>query len=400
MPCRVATPNCSRSSRGPWDHVIAHTPLLLAIIAFPWNNFVMESWLRYLIITSLSVAGIFGQNVGHADMTDLTGRNDPVLTHAIESWLDGDDRTSLPQLSALARKGNVAARLLLARIESNDRAPSEYILRLSREERLRMFRKARSGTPFFSSWIQVEAERGNELAITLNRASSPLVDLETIRNLIKAGEPQATEHLIKIASLYGTLDDHDRMAKEQLVIPELMPLYRGYINPPQRQGDGAQALRYIADRFSDTRQKVDIQDEQTRSAIMFLVWGTPYGEVSDTNRWRPVIERWLLESPEARPISKLCNAQCPDQPGQCALVMMSLLGGYFELIRFDSPLESIVSQDRFLNSARASMMVLRSAAQRRADHGGELLSTDQIAQRSSCLAASIETHRNSIAYML
>ena len=223
----------------------------------------------------------------------------------------------------------------------------------------------------------------------LNRSSSPHVDLETIRNLINAGEAQATEHLVKVASLYGTAEIHDEMIRDHLVIPELLPLYRGYINPPQRQGDGAEALRYIASRFTDTAGEVIIDDPQTRSAIMFLVWGTPYGEVTDANRWRPVIERWILESPEATPISNLCTAQCPDQPGNCAITMMSLLGGYFELIRFDSPLESLIPQDRFLDSERASTMVLRSAAQRRADHGGELLSLDRIAQQGSCLVEAI-----------
>ncbi len=360
----------------------------------------MAWWLRYLLIACLAVTGVFYQRPGYAEMPDLAGSTHPGMQRAIDLWLSGDDQESLAQLSRLAREGNVAARLLLAGIESTDRAPSEYVLLLPREERLRLFRKTRSETPFFTSWLQVEADRGNALAVALNQSSSPHVDLQTIRNLIDAGETQATQHLIKIASLYGTPEIHDEMIRDHLVIPELLPLHLGYIDPPQRQGDGAEALRHIASRFSDSAAEVVIDDPQTRSAIMFLVWGTPYGEVADTNRWRPVIERWILESPEARPISNLCTSQCPDQSGRCAITMMSLLGGYFELIRFDSPLESLIPQDQFLDSARASTMVLRSAAQRRADHGGELLSLSRIAQHSSCLVEAIAAHRNSVAYDL
>lgn len=352
------------------------------------------------MVACFAVTGVLYQSPGYTGTPDLAGSAHPELNRAIDLWLDGDDRDSLAQLSRLAREGNVAARLLLAGIESTDRAPSEYLLLLPREERLRLFRTARPGTPFFSSWLQVEAKRGNTLAGALNRASSPHVDLETIRSLINAGEAQATEHLIKIASLYGTAEIHDEMIRDHLVIPELLPLYRGYIDPPQRQGEGAEALRYITSRFADASGEIAIDDPQTRSAIMFLVWGTPYGEVTGANRWRPVIERWILESPEAMPISNLCAAQCPDQPGNCAITVMSLLGGYFELIRFDSPLESLIPQDRFLDSGRASTMVLRSAAQRRADHGGELLSLNEIAQHSSCLVEAIAAHRNSVAYNL
>jgi hypothetical protein len=69
--------------------------------------------------------------------------------------------------------------------------------------------------------------------------------------------------------------------------------------------------------------------------------------------------------------------------------MMGLHGGYYESIRIDSPLESVISQPRFLASRRASQIALRRAALSRDGAANLRAPAEDIWLESQCLAATI-----------
>ena len=58
--------------------------------------------------------------------TELPGAEWPLLQEAVELWLDDNDSDSLTLMAELALEGNTAARLLLARIETTDRAFGDF----------------------------------------------------------------------------------------------------------------------------------------------------------------------------------------------------------------------------------------------------------------------------------
>ena len=151
----------------------------------------------------------------------IPGQNDSELLAAVEFWLDNDDENSLSRLSTKAASGNVAARLLLARIERTERSPSEYLLTLDREQRHGLFRGPARGS-IHPSWLQIESRNGNVLAGLLLRSYSPDVDLETIAALVERGEPQASDHLVRMASLYGDAETRETLLPG-LAIEELHP---------------------------------------------------------------------------------------------------------------------------------------------------------------------------------
>ena len=70
----------------------------------------------------------------------LQGKDDPALQSAINLWLDNNDADSLTKFSTLAKTGNRAARMLLARIERTERAPSDFLERMTKSERMELFR--------------------------------------------------------------------------------------------------------------------------------------------------------------------------------------------------------------------------------------------------------------------
>jgi len=329
----------------------------------------------------------------------LSGSDDATLQRIVVLWLDDDDEASLPALATLARAGNPAARLLLARIERYDRAPSAFQSSLSKQARLSLFRAPRNESGFYPTWLRVESIRGNKLASALERARLPYVDLQLIKTLYRAGEIQASDHPVRIASIYGDQRTHRVLLQSDYLIAELAPYVRSYRIPAQQQADGLEALRTIAAEVTSTgNSRIDITDEDTSQVARMLSLGYPFGEITVASRWRPIIENWLMTSMASRPVAALCERQCSDQSGDCAIAMLGLTGGYYELIRLDSPLESIISQEDFLDSPRARRSALQRAALTHSETAEELMSIAQIEKVSDCAAALVATVRDEHGY--
>ncbi len=327
----------------------------------------------------------------------LSGGDDPDLRHAIGLWLDNDDENSLTKISRLARSGNVAARLLLSRIERTERAPSVYRENMSIEEHNEIFRNPNKRGLFSLSWMLSESELGNELARLFLFSYKPLVNLDVIRGLQSYGEIEATDHPVRIAALYGT-DEEKQIVLDQLGAPQMKPFVRSQQLPPRRLADGLAVLDYIMQYW---REGV-VSEREARSfeqtTARFLALGIPYGDISTDNPWRPSIFKWLAQSEETLPIRNACKLACGDNTEQCSLSLLGLTGGFYEAIRLDSPIESLISQDDFLNSPRAAAQAMRRGALIRAEHGGEIASLSEIASSSQCLANQVEIERASPMY--
>jgi len=330
---------------------------------------------------------------------ELEGSDHTVFKAAVQLWLDNDDQNSLPLLSQLASKGNIAARLLLARIEQVDRAPSEYLEQMPRDKRLALMRSKKENTPFYPSWIEIEANNNHPLAIELRKTEMPHVDIATIENLHALGEPQASDHLVRIVAIYGEPEERQNILNRNLVLDELKPYIYSQSFPPKKRGDGVEAMLHIAQKTNTEMAEPNLNDAQTLNIALLLSLGIPYGHVDASNEWNSMLEKWLFSADETKPIAQLCQQNCPHESGPCATTILGLTGGYYEIIRLDSPLESIISQVEFLSSPRARQMALRRAALMRAEHGGELASLDEIANRSQCLADLVAEQRTSRAYL-
>ncbi|MEM7292606.1 MAG: hypothetical protein AAF420_04295 [Pseudomonadota bacterium] len=329
---------------------------------------------------------------------DLSGSNDPQLQEAIELWLEDDDRDSLGLISSLAQAGNVAARLLLARIEFTDRASTSFVNSLSRAQRMELFRPEKDKGPFRESWIGREARGGNPIAQSLASAISLGIDIPAIESLYALGESDAAEHLVRKVAVDGS--DEQRDALMRLLPPgdELVPYLRGFRYARAGQTTGRAALRTIVstvqnvaadslilDRSADTRmaaQFVDMGYQAGSDAIEYESHGEHYNDLA----------RWLADAPEALPIRSICDAMCDDvDRAACAVTAFGLLGGYYELIRIDTPLHNLISRTRFLSSLRATHMTLRRIIGARTEAGGEIFSRRELIEKSECLADALTT---------
>jgi len=327
----------------------------------------------------------------------LVGGDDPDLRTAIDLWLDNDDENSLSQLANLARSGNIAARLLLSRIERTERAPSAYREHLTIEEHKALFRNPNKRGLFSLSWMLSESESGNELARLFLLSYKPLVNLEAIRGLQSHGEIEATDHPVRIAALYGS-EREKKTILSGLGAPQMHPFVKSLQSPPRQLADGLSALEYIL-QFSDQKPLSSGELNSFKlTTARFLALGIPYGDISIDNPWRSSISHWLATGQETLPIRNACKLACGDNTEQCSLTLLGLTGGFYEAIRLDSPIENLISQESFLNSPRAASQAMRRGALIRAEYGGEIATLPEIANSSQCLATQVEVERASPMY--
>lgn len=324
--------------------------------------------------------------VGLADAPAVQA--DEPLREAVDLWLQGDDAQSLPMLAELAAEGNPEARLLLARIETNDLGPSPFRRSLDRAQLRELFRFMDVST-FGRSWLFVEAQAGNELAQALLKAKEPSPDLALIDQLNRLGEHQATDRPTRIVALYGDQDERDALAADEAVMEDLLPFLSYLSGTPEHPGDGLAALRHIQTK------PVDATKPEALGMASMLALGLGFGDALPENVWRPAVENWLMSDSSTKPIADLCSEQCPAQPGACAFAFLAVSGGYYETIRYDSPLETVIPQEQFLDSPRARLMVLRRAALARTETNHKWLAdSPELVGISSCAADLIQSERS------
>lgn len=316
-------------------------------------------------------------------------KGDTPLEQAVTLWLEGDDERALPLLAELAADGDAQARLLLGRIETADLGPSPFRQSLGRKGSRKLFRQ-KDLTAFGRSWLLVEAKGGNELAQALLDAKRPTPDPKLIAQLNALGEHQATDYPTRIVALYGDPEMRGDLLADGQLMQDLKP-YLSYLTVnPEPRGDGLAALRHIQP------DPVDMNSDQALGMAGLLALGLGYGDLSVDNSWRPAVENWLMTSQSTRPIAQLCSDQCGAEAPNCAFAFLALFGGYFEVIRIDSPLETLIPQEQFLDSPRARLMVLRRAALARTETNLEtLVDSAPAAKLSTCATDLVRQEQQS-----
>ena len=329
---------------------------------------------------------------------DLSGRDDPDFKRAIEWWLADDDQQSLPVLSSLAKVGNKAARLLLSRIEFTDRSPQQAVMKLKRSQSHALFRHQVSHSPFPRSWITTEANSGNILAQSLRRAVEPGIDIDGVRHLYSIGEKEAAEHKIRKIAVDGSRAEQQEVADFLGDNDSLTPYIRGFQFSREGMTTGKTAMQAMLGDLQkkDATNIVLGNDADTKSAIAFVDIGYQAGrqavDYDDSGSYFDSIARWISQDKTANPVLRICQKHCTvEEQSSCLVTAFGLIGGYYELHRFDSPLEALISQSDFLSSARSEGMMLRRIASARSEATVPVFDIEALAKRSACLAEAVST---------
>lgn len=324
-----------------------------------------------------------------AQSTAIEGADDPQLKTAVGHWLADEDARSLPALARLANGGNRAARLLLGRIEATERGASDFVWSLSHQDRMAIFRPAGARSSFTPGWLRAQAQTGDELAAALDASLSLGINLSLLRKLKGFGEEQATEHLVRKIGVDGT--KRERLEALELIGQdgENAPFIKGFLEDTLKSTTGRFALARMTG-------KVELPlDPETRWAAIYVdigfQMGTQMVSFPATNRYYDRVAKWVMSAPEAQPLRTICDNRCePAGKAACAVTAFGLVGGYYEVIRYDSPVESIIPQATFLGSPRATNMALRQMASATDEVGYPTMTDDQLKDRRACLQQALD----------
>jgi hypothetical protein len=354
-----------------------------------------------MIFIFLLCVGVFIAQSAQAN--DLSGSDDPAFQAAIEVWLDDNDKDSLPVFAALASEGNIAARLLLARIQDTDWAPSNYVSGLSRKEKIDLFRPAGEGL-FRPSWLKSESLEGNQLASALLDAPVLEVNIDAIRTLYEIGEPEASYDLIKQVATNGSQKEKEELADFLPGKSELTPFLRALQTQVPNFTPGHAALQQIlsGDEAEQLEDVIPGPEQVTSSAAVFVEFGYEHGvpsiDFDQANDFYDDLASWINSASATEPIAAVCSRYCSNGNIEaCAITAFGLVGGYYKAVRFDSPIEALIKQSRFLSSNRAAGMVLRRASFKINARGEPLISDSDLRDESECLGnavAEVRAQRN------
>lgn len=370
--------------------------------------------MRYLtaaLVTLISVVLSIQTTTAQTPSTkSLSGAYDPFLQRAVDDWLDGKTLFPLIRLAALARKGNVAARLLLSSVGQRFYGRDEGLsARLAR----RLTRDS-SGRGFGKSWLRDEAERGHPLAIVLSDETLPK-DPDAwkakVETLLAWGERQFA--IMQIAFIPIVHDQHRHLVEvvEPFVTPNDLlqtTVWRQRWNAARvvKALQGSRRHREQIEAWSrkPRNEKVESDfrqafDQGRLSAILFQ-WRLNLSAKSSRRpadyanyRYDPLdrmlirwdLERMMKDAPPTldqyrgaggllvaeagrggslRPLYDLCRLNCSEEVALCMHAGVSLFGSPLSGRVMSGPRESLIPRNRWLESPRARMALLSSFRRR------------------------------------
>jgi len=338
-----------------------------------------------------------------AKATDLSGIDDPALLAAVEVWLLDNDPDSLQVFAFHAGEGNKAARLLLARIEATEQAASNFVTGLSRKERIDLFRSDSGKGLFRPTWLKSEMKAGNKVAAVLLESSNTTVNVPAIRTLYEIGEEEAAYDLIREVAGVGSQEDKEELVNFLPPGSELTPFLRAQQKPVKGFTNGHAALQMIIGG-SEAVGSTSIftgSEHDTGAAVDFVEFGYQNGvEASafdQANSYYDDLANWIETASATAPIATLCRAICNNEGARsCAITAFGLAGGYYKVIKFDSPLQALIEQPRYVTSDRAVGMVLRRVSFVKTAAGTPMISTSDLGEKSACLAKVVAGVRSKL----
>jgi len=347
-----------------------------------------------MIFAGLLWVGVFVTQSVQAN--DLSGFDDPALLAAIEVWLQDNDTESLPVFAALASEGNKAARLLLARIEATEQAASNFVSGLSRKERIDLFRSDSGKGLFRPTWLKSEMKAGNKMAAVLLESSNTAVNVPAIRTLYEIGEEEAAYDLIREVAGLGSQEDKEELASLLPPGSELTPYLRALQNPVKGFTPGHAALQ----RMTSGKEAIQPDgvfpgsEQDTITAADFVEFGYQNGVeatgFNEGNSYYDELVNWIETNTATAPVSTLCRRICNNEDVKsCAITVFGLGGGYYKVIKFDSPLQTLIEQSRYVTSDRAVGMLLRRVSFVKTAAGTPMISDTDLGKKSACLAKAV-----------
>lgn len=322
----------------------------------------LNSALAVLVCAGLALGLPLAADGRTASASTLPGADHPALVAAVEQWLADDEEPALRAMAALAQDGNTAARTLLAVIDKTPAMQGPWLAYLPRDERIAILRAP--GGLSGQSWLH-DAGAG-ELARNWLALMSVLADPAVIEEFNRLGEARAArEALVVLAAReHPALRDLPAEATH----PELLYLLWRGADEPRREA----LLARLPAAHPQRALMGEPQDDAT-----FLAW--------------------LETSPVAEPLRALCQATCGDSMPTCLSAAYGALASHNALVTLGSPIEALIPQTVFLDSARGRGTVMRRILQS-TDARGRRAMLSGLRAQNECLAEALNAENARYRY--
>lgn len=351
-------------------------------------------WIRVFAIVCF-----FWAAVDESVAQEIPGLDDPRFKQAVQQWLSGDD-ASYAVLGELARDGNIAATVLIARLLANyvDKHGDGFAY-FSKVVSMTGFSDIHSPTEFVESQIR-ETRSITPLAALMLESAKVVRNkgyqgnwdrLDLARQLYDQGEERVAQNLLK---------EEDYAAFS--VGRKLNPRQKGYVYwqalngdlPPDREREELDeffwswSIRKLTSIFgmsyffytnmSDLRVKLLPKHAMTYGTAallgvflggekMFMTTKEHVGSNPDRLAEYELLLReiegyraalpdihFMIETDNAfQPIRSVCRTMCPSSVNRCTRAVLASADLIETIYKFSTPSESIIPQDIFINSKRA-----------------------------------------------
>ncbi|WP_424939369.1 hypothetical protein [Aliiroseovarius sp. S253] len=300
-------------------------------------------------IIVILIAGLLSSVPSLGQTDPVAGSDSPEYREAVETWLAGDDMDALHSLAALAREGNTAAQMLLARIASHGYMHFHVTSDLPRKERVALLRipKGLSG----KSWL-TEAANVAPLATALLQAQKIEEKVPAISALLDRGEPiaalLAAETILRQGQADALLEvlvgRDDKLPEEAVVIV---------------QWALAQASRSASERYvGSARRPMETGDGAGIDALQFAWVSTPPRSLVENSELFRRVKNVAGDVRSWRPMVDFCERSCENEVQACVAVGISTMWASTPLA-MRSPLETAISNETYWASPRAQQDMAR-----------------------------------------
>lgn len=278
------------------------------------------------LVAAAALAVAAAPGVALSGPAPIAGSETRAFEAARTAWLSGDEAEALPALAELARRDNLAARMLLGLIDRIPELQGPWLTRLPREDRFAVLREGDG--PSGRSWMRAaaEAEPRAQMWLDLWR---PNADAALSLRFAEAGEPLAA----RLAALYAAARGRPELA--EVVLAPAFPREMVHLSWPDTRG------------------------EPPREALRSLPEGHALRSMAGADVSAEARLAWLASEPLAAALTLLCAEACPETKVACLVAGYGALGGYEGLLHLGSPLEAVVSSSTFASSPRAREVLLR-----------------------------------------
>lgn len=268
---------------------------------------------------------------------------------AVDAWLQNNDEDSLPKLAALATAGHRDAKLILGRIEFKG-------LRLHSKSESRQILRAPLGR-YGQSWLDVLYNEGDEFATLLWTIRSPPYDVSKVRRLVAYGESNEASNLIVQYKKHGPMHGvADLLGDVALPANVRAAAFLSALDQPADVGETPKLLQANVEQFPLTT----FSSERLLSAVSgplkkLMKWMQGLAvEPEDPGRMlaTSALRDSAGSSPEGLRLLRFCERRCSDDVSLCMADTVAFVGGYMGMMHAGSPLESVISEERYIRSPR------------------------------------------------